>query len=369
MKTLRKTKAVLCLILSLCMMALVGCGSSSAPNNGSTAAPPSGADSGNAGEVQYNWKFAVSEGTESVQAYWATTFIEELEKINPNIHIDLFYGGQLGEALDCNEMCINGQIELVSADPANMSNFIPALQIFSMHFLFPDDDEVVDTVLDSADVIKNTVSDLYDQSNLTLLAMHNLGWAHWTSNRPIQKVEDFSGMKVRVMQSPFIMHMYECYGANPTPMAFSETYSGLQLGTVEAEENPAQSIVEAKFYEVQKYMTLSGHFIMPGAMAANKAFFDGLPAEIQDQIWQAAAAAQEALPAGRAAIDEAKMQEIRELSKMEILELDPAERARFAEAVQPAIDFYISEYGGDVGAELVQELKDAIADTQAALGK
>ena len=171
------------------------------------------------------------------------------------------------------------------------------------------------------------------------------------------------------MRSPFIMHMYECYGANPTPMAFSETYSGQQLGNVEAEENPAQSIVESKFYEVLKYMTMSGHSIMPGAMAANKTFFENLPGEIQDQIWQAAAAAQAALPAGRADINQSKMQEIQELSKKEILELDPAQRARFADAVAPAADFYICEYGGEIGAELVQELKDAIADTQAALGK
>ena len=347
------------IVLCLCIGLLGGCGSEASTD--STA----NTDSESA---TYNWRFAVSEGTESVQAYWATTFVEKLKEINPNINIEIFYGGQLGDAVECNEMCINGLIEFVTADPANMSSFIPEMQCFALHFFWPNNDAVVDDVLANSDAITGLVSDLYAEKGLTLLAMHNLGWDLWTANRPLQTVSDFSGLKVRVMQSPMIIHSYELYGANPTPIAFSETYSALQLGTADAEENPAQSIVEAKFYEVQDYLTLSRHAIMPGAIAVNSSLFDTLPSEIQDQIREAAAYTQSVFPAGREEIDTAKLEEIQEMSDMTFLELDEAAREEFAAVAEPAIDYYISEYGGERGQALVEALQSAIEEAETRLG-
>ena len=348
------------LTLALCVGLLGGCAQETpSQSNG---------ESGNSSAATYNWRFAVSEGTESVQAYWATTFVDKLKELNPNINIEIFYGGQLGDAVECNEMCINGLLEFVTADPANMSSFIPEMQCFALHFFWPNDDAVVDDVLANSDAIKETVSDLYAEKGLTLLAMHNLGWDLWTSNRPLQKVSDFSGLKVRVMQSPMIIHSYELYGANPTPIAFSETYSALQLGTADAQENPAQSIVEAKFYEVQDYLTLSRHAIMPGAIAVNSSLFDTLPAEIQDQIKEAADYAQSVFAEGREKIDSAKLQEMQDKSDITVMELDDAARSEFAAAAEPAIDYYISEYGGERGRALVEELKSDIEEAEARLG-
>lgn len=353
----KKNVLSMILILSLCMGLLGGCGAGSSAE---TNTPDSDSD-------KYSWRFAVSEGTESTQAYWATTFVDKLEELNPNINIEIFYGGQLGDAVECNEMCINGLLDFVTADPANMSSFIPEMQCFALHFFWPNNDAVVDDVLANSNAVKENVSELYAEKGLTLLAMHNLGWNLWTANRPLEKVSDFSGLKVRTMQSPMILHSYELYGANPTPISFSETYSALQLGTADAQENPAQSIVEAKFYEVQDYLTLSRHSIMPGAIAVNSGLFDSLPAEIQDQIREAADYAQSVYTEGRDEIDSAKLQEIQEKSDITFIELEDAAREEFIATAEPAVDFYISEYGGERGEALVDALRDSIKEAEARL--
>ena len=110
-----------------------------------------------------------------------------------------------------------------------------------------------------------------------------------TNNRgPVTKPADLKGLKIRTMENPIHMATFKALGANPTPMSFGELYTALQQKTVDAEENPIPLIYTSKFYEVQKYCSLSGHVYAATALLVNDAWFSGLSKEHQKVLSDAA---------------------------------------------------------------------------------
>lgn len=107
---------------------------------------------------------------------------------------------------------------------------------------------------------------------------------NWTSNKPLKTLDDFSGFKMRTMQSPLIISSYKAYGANPTAVPFSDVYSSLQLNMIDGQENPIFYIEHNNLHEVQDYLTLSRHAIYVAATAINPDFYDSLPSDIQQAI-------------------------------------------------------------------------------------
>lgn len=319
-----------------------------------------------AGE-KYTWRMAIAETEDSSSAYWHKEFAKNLHEINPDINLEVFYAGQLGDIVDCIEMCMNGQLEFVDAGPQNSANYVPEIAVFNLHFFWPNSEDTLNKVLLESKPVFDAVSNLYEPKNLKLLAMHSLGWLQMTSNKPIQSINDMKGMKFRVMQSPILMKTYSLYGANPTPIPYMETYSALQLGTAEAEENQASCILDMKFHEVQKYLTVTNHAIMPGFICVNQNYFNNLPGKIQNNITDAIDKTQ------RWFVDEKvdpkmqaeKLEAIRNSGTgIELLELKPEERIRFEEAAKGVVDFYIQEFGKETGAKLVETLRSEIAKAQ-----
>ncbi len=102
--------------------------------------------------------------------------------------------------------------------------------------------------------------------------------------RPINGPADLAGIKMRTLQAPTILSTYRAYGANPTAMAYVEVYNGLQQGVIEGQENPLANIASMKFYEVQKYMTLTGHAYHTYAAVMNKQAWESLPEDLQTVI-------------------------------------------------------------------------------------
>ena len=119
---------------------------------------------------------------------------------------------------------------------------------------------------------------------LTPVGLKNLGYAYngarsmTNSKRPINEPADLKGIKMRVMESPVFIDMFKTLGANPTPMSFGEVFTGLQQGTVDAQENSPSLVFSMKFNEVQKYYSLTNHVQGILAILINEKFFNGLPA-------------------------------------------------------------------------------------------
>jgi tripartite ATP-independent transporter DctP family solute receptor len=167
----------------------------------------------------------------------------------------------------------------VLTSTAPLTSIVPALGVFDLPFLFNDEKEA-DQVLDGK-------AGEWFAAKLPAIGAVNLAWwengfRHTTnSRRPITKLEDFEGVKMRVMQNNIFLDTFKTLGSNAVPMAFSEVYSALETKTVDGQENPFTNIENMKFYEVQKYLTLTKHAYSPTLVLFSKKIWDGLSAQEQ----------------------------------------------------------------------------------------
>ena len=122
-----------------------------------------------------------------------------------------------------------------------------------------------------------------------ILAVWENGFRHITNNlRPINVPADLDGIKLRTPKGAWRVKMFKSYGANPTPMSFSEVFTALQTGVIDGQENPFAQIWSAKFQEVQKYLSLTGHVYTPAYVIVGKDHWDGLPADVQQILEETA---------------------------------------------------------------------------------
>ncbi|MGD8380071.1 MAG: TRAP transporter substrate-binding protein DctP, partial [Gammaproteobacteria bacterium] len=250
-------KLILLLPLLGAALLLAGCG-----NNG-------------AGKTRH-WKFALEEIKGSVQDQYAQKFKQLVEKESDGrIKVTVYPYGSLGTSAQLTELVQNGAVQFAMASPGHLGSVIPQVQLFSLHFLFPEDEQITKQVL-SDDKVLSLLDQSYRAKQLKLMGLYQEGWMVWTSNKPIHTPADFKGVKIRTMVSPLLLDEYKAYGANPTPMPYSEVYSGLQLHMVDAQVNPIFAIEEMHFYEVQKYMIFADHLPFITSVISNPAFYDKL---------------------------------------------------------------------------------------------
>jgi tripartite ATP-independent transporter DctP family solute receptor len=133
--------------------------------------------------------------------------------------------------------------------------------------------------------IQKALFDVLPARGIRLLGVWENGFRHITNNvRPIVRPEDLKGIKLRVPGGVWRVKMFQAYGANPSPMPFAEVYSALQAGVMDAQENPFPQIWSAKFHEVQKFLSLTGHVYTPAYIIVNEDFWQKLPKDVQQTI-------------------------------------------------------------------------------------
>lgn len=207
------------------------------------------------------------------------------ERTGGEIKVQIFPNNSLADDVQAVQQMQFGAIEGAIIPTAKLSNFDPAMQLPDLPFLFPSP-EVARQFLDS-EVGDELLASL---SNVGLVgaAFWESGFKQFTCNNPISSPADFEGRKVRVMESPIIISQFRALGANPVPIAFSETYTALQQKVVDCQENPLVSIVKMKFYEVQSDVVLSNHAYLGYAFVFSKKWFDQLTEEQQTILLEAA---------------------------------------------------------------------------------
>jgi C4-dicarboxylate-binding protein DctP len=235
----------------------------------------------NAQEV--SWKFA-HENQETVPAAKAAHMVADLvsKKTQGKFQIQVYPAGQLGHEKDLIGEVQLGTVQMTFTPTAPLSNFDPRMQLVDLPFLFPSR-EATYAVLDGP-VGQKLLASL-DSRGIKGLVFWESGFKQMTSSvRPILSPKDLQGQKVRTMQSPMLLEQYREWGANPIAISFSETYNALQQGVADAQENPLISIYSMKFYEVQKYLTMSNHGYTAFVVMANKQAYDGLKPEFRDAL-------------------------------------------------------------------------------------
>jgi tripartite ATP-independent transporter DctP family solute receptor len=223
------------------------------------------------------WKFALEEVDGSVQDAYAEAFKKRIEeKSGGDVTVNIFPYGTLGTSTQLTELVANGALQFANASPGHLGKLIAPIQVFSIPYLLPENDECTKEILGSSDVLYDSLSDEFASQGLKLMTMYPEGDMVWTANKRITEPADFENFKMRVMTSPLLVTAYESFGANPTPMPYSEVYSGLQLGQIDGQVNPIFAIEEMKFYEVQDYMIWAGQQEFTTTVVANADFYDGL---------------------------------------------------------------------------------------------
>ncbi|SCZ79334.1 TRAP transporter substrate-binding protein [Acidaminobacter hydrogenoformans] len=233
----------------------------------------------------YSWSVGIDSPEDTVTFIYAKAFSDKLAELSDGkITLQVFPNGQLGSDREVAESVQLGDVQFVIQTTAPMVNFVPELAVFDMANVFPNA-EVARKVLDGPFI--SQLDEAYAKAGFKLLGFADQGFRTMTTNKKVESFADFKGQKIRTMENPNHLGYWQALGANPTPMAFSEVYIGLQQGTIDAQENPYEVIVSAKLFEQQKYVINTNHMFHAIQLVTNKALYEGLPADVQAIIDQA----------------------------------------------------------------------------------
>jgi tripartite ATP-independent transporter DctP family solute receptor len=190
------------------------------------------------------------------QALWAAGEIKR--RTNGRYEIDVFPASTLGKETDLNQALALGTVDIIYTGTAFAGRVYPPISIAAGPFIFRDYDHW--QKFRNGPIFKELAKGYEEKSGgAKILGYTYYGLRHLTANKMVTKPEDMKGMKLRVPDAPLFVMFPRAVGANPTPIAFAEVYLALQNGTVDAQENPLPTIDAKKFYEVQKYIILTGH--------------------------------------------------------------------------------------------------------------
>ncbi|MCI6853904.1 MAG: DctP family TRAP transporter solute-binding subunit [Firmicutes bacterium] len=328
-------KKLFTLLMCLMVISLMFAGCGGKDNNG-----------GEAGDTVV-WKLAHQETTGTMFDMYANHFAELVaEKSDGRIKVEIYPVGQLGDTGTQVEMLMNGGIQLGIFASGDVGDMFPAVQALSLNFIFSDDDAVNAQVLTEGEATAY-LDEMFAGKNLATYDWFSLGNMQWGTTKPIRTLDDFKGFKMRIMASPIIAANYEAFGAAPTPLAFTETYSGLQLKTVEGTEQPVNAMEEMKFYEVVDYITMSNHSQLASFMSMNKDFYEGLSDEDKAMLEEIKPEMREYALTTLGKVLSEKEEIIKEnRPELEFIELTDAERQAFVDASLPVRD-RITEFGGE----------------------
>lgn len=274
-------------------------------------------------------------------------------KSNGRIKVNLFPGGVLGGDAPNVSALQGGTLEMVSMNSGILASQVKEFAIYDFPFLFANSKEA-DAVVDGA--FGKKMHDRLPEKGLVGLAYWELGFRNMTnSKRPINKVEDISGLKIRVIPNPINLDWVKALDANPVPMAFPEVYGAMESKALDGQENPLNVILANKFAEVQKYLALTNHVYNPQSILVSKKFWDTLNANDKKIL---ADAAVEAGKYQRQVAREQAAGNLADLKKagMTVTELPAAEMAKLRDKMKPVIAKHAATVGQSVVDEMMAEL-------------
>jgi tripartite ATP-independent transporter DctP family solute receptor len=229
----------------------------------------------------------VSHPTPATSHYGAGTqaFCAELEKRTTGRYKCQIQAGANDERASIEAVQL-GTLDVTNTSTGPVSNFVPEVGIVDIPFLFRDYDHAR-RVLDGP--IGQEILAKFPAKGIIALAWTENGFRHLTnSRRPVVKPDDVKGLKVRTMQNPVHIQAFQSIGVQPTPMAFSELFTSLQQGVVDGQENPIPVILSAKFSQVQKHLSLTGHVYSPSLLLMSPKLWNSLSEADRNHFKEAA---------------------------------------------------------------------------------
>ncbi len=291
--------------------------------------------------AQTNMKINISIAQNSHQGVAIDTFAKEVEKrTSGRYKIQPFYSGSLGGERESVEAVQLGTQELTFTSTGPVPNFVPEVAILDIPFLFRDYNHAR-TTLDGP--IGQELLGKFPSKGIVALAWGENGFRHMTNNkRAVNAPDDLKGLKMRTMENPVHIQAYKALGIIPTPMAFPEVFTALQQGTVDGQENPLSVITAAKFEQVQKYLSLTGHVYSPALLLMNKAQWDKLSADDKKAFSEAA---KEAVKANRGRVDDDEKKAVTDLRSKGMNVVETLDKGKFQTTLGPTYADFGKKFG------------------------
>jgi TRAP-type transport system periplasmic protein len=274
-------------------------------------------------------------------------------KSGGKMNVQIFPGGALGGDLQTISAMRGGTVDATVTATSTLVGIAKDFALLDLPFVFQSDAEAM-AVLDGG--FSKRLNTLLDEKDLVGLGYWGAGYRHLTnSKRPVKTPDDVKGLKIRVLQNPLFIDLWKALGANAVPMPFPEVYSALEQGTVDGQENPAATLVSAKLFEVQKYLSLTSHVYFVDSLLFSKPIWSKLNDDERKVIVDAA---KEAQAYGRVEVigeDKSNIDAMRQ--KMAVNEIAPADMEKFRAIAKPVVE----KYSAAADQASTKELFDTIA--------
>ena len=268
-----------------------------------------------------------------------------------------FPGGALGPDLQTVSAMQGGTMEMTVMNASLLAGNVKEMAVFDFPFLFSNTREA-DAVADGP--VGRKLLDKLQERGLVGLAYWDLGFRQIrTAKKPVAKADDFNGMKMRVIPTPLYVDFMKALGASPVPMPFTETYTALEQGAIDGMTNPLLNILDGKYNEVSKYLTITNHMYTPQAVIVSKKFWDKL-SPTEQQILRDAAQETAVIQRKIARDEAAKVLAEVKKAGMTVIEMSPEEIAKLRERSKPVLEKYTKELG-PVAQEMLQAVDKARA--------
>ncbi|OIU69804.1 TRAP transporter substrate-binding protein [Rossellomorea aquimaris] len=308
---------------------------------------PSSSSGSGSGDKTYTIRIAHLVPEEQSSHVAAVTFKEKLEKESDGrLKVELYPNGQLyGSDREAIEAVQLGNIEMTIPAVAPLASFNEKFMVFDLPFLF-NNNEAAYKALDG-ELGQELMKDL-EENNIKGLVFGENGFRHMSNNKgPIESPEDIAGQKFRTLENPLHTDTFKAFGANASPFAFGELYTALQQGTYDAMECPVSLYYTNKFYEVQDYLSMTGHVYAATALLMNNDFYNDLPEDLQKLVTEASEEYREEQRGLAQKQDVEFLNKLKE-NGMKVNELTDAQRDEFRDAASSVYDKYVERIGKDL---------------------
>jgi tripartite ATP-independent transporter DctP family solute receptor len=286
----------------------------------------------------------------------ALAFKEFMEKKSGGeIEIQVFPMGQLGGERSMAEQVQAGTLPMANIGIPVMTAFVPQVTAFILPFILPDI-KTANALLDSEMTTK--LFEFMPPKGFIPLGFASSEFRDLTNTkRPVRKTEDLRGLKIRVMETPILVDTFKQLGATPTPMPFPEVYQALQQGVIDAQENPVPMSVLMKFTEVTKYATLTHHILQAQLIVVSPDLWNKLTKDQKEIFKEGIALHQKTGREEGFKYLEDGLAKAKEVHKVAIIELTPAEREGFRKALSPVYEKYRKTIGETLYDEFMKKVE------------
>lgn len=291
-------------------------------------------------------KYVMRIGTTTAPGDILTTTYEELaaalnERSNGRIEATVYPSSQMGTLRTMTEGLQNGTLEMATQSPGGLASFMPVYGVLELPYLYNSHQQVYDVV--DGEIGQELAKKFLDKTGVRIMAYWENLYRQTSNNvRPITKLEDFKGLKLRVPETKTVLDTFTAFGANPMPMAFGEVYTSLSQGAIDGQENPSTVIYSAKLYEVQKYISLTGHVYSPVVVTMSDKFYQSLPDDLKKIVDEEVVAAQSRVRKAAEELDKTVLEEMRKH-----LTVNEVDTTGWREAVQPVYDNLVKTVGDE----------------------